>query len=118
MSDFPQQGTIIYLAKALKQAGDTKKRPVLIVSVDIRNRYASTVLVVPFSSDIVSSTGNPCRILIPAGTGGLEKDSVTMGDLITTVQKSYLERDPYGNIDSKLLQQVLQGVQVAMGIYE
>lgn len=117
MSDFPKQGTI-YLAKALKQAGDTKKRPVLIVSVDIRNRYASTVLVVPFSSDIVSSTGNPCRIVIPAGTGGLEKDSVTMGDLITTVQKSYLERGPYGSIDSQLLQQVLQGVQIAMGIYE
>jgi mRNA interferase MazF len=117
MSDFPQQGTI-YLAKALKQAGDTKKRPVLVVSVDIRNRHASTVLVVPFSSDVAASAGNPCRILIPAGTGGLEKDSVTMGDLITTVQKSYLERGPYGNIDSKLLQQVLQGVQIAMGIYE
>jgi len=116
MSDFPQQGSI-YLAKALKQAGDTKKRPVLIVSLDIRNRYASTVLVVPLSSDVAASAGNPCRILIPAGMGGLEKDLVTMGDLITTVQKSYLERGSYGNIDSQLLQQVLQGVQFAMGIY-
>jgi len=117
MSDFPQQGAI-YLAKALKQAGDTKKRPVLIVSVDIRNRYASTVLVVPFSSDIAASAGNPCRVLIPAGTGGLEKDSVTMGDLITTVQKSYLERGPYGSIDNQLLQQVLEGVKIAVGIFE
>jgi len=34
------------------------------------------------------------------------------------VQKSYLERGPYGSIDSQLLQQVLQGVKIAVGIFE
>lgn len=115
-ADFPQQGSI-YLAKALKQADDTKKRPVLVISVDIRNRYASTVLVVPFSSDIAASAGNPCRILLPAGEGGLERDSAALCDLITTIEKRYLERGPYGHIEPASLHQVQQGVQIAIGIY-
>ncbi|MBD2258437.1 type II toxin-antitoxin system PemK/MazF family toxin [Pseudanabaena sp. FACHB-2040] len=48
---FPHQGTI-YLSEALRQGGDTKKRPVLVVSIDVRNQYSSTLLVVPFSSDV------------------------------------------------------------------
>jgi mRNA interferase MazF len=46
MSDvdgFPRQGEI-YLCRALKQSGDTKKRPVVVVSLDVRNQYSSTVL--------------------------------------------------------------------------
>lgn len=113
-ADFPRQGSI-YLTKALKQAGDTKKRPVLIISVDIRNRYASTVLVVPFSSDVATAAGNPCRILLPAGEGGLERASAALCDLITTIEKRYLERGPYGQIEPASLQQVQQGVQIAIG---
>ena len=63
---FPHQGAL-YLSKALRQGGDTKKRPVLVVSIDVRNQYSSTLLVVPFSSDVEASAGNPCRIGIPAG---------------------------------------------------
>ncbi len=117
MSTFPRQGSI-YLAKALRQAGDTKKRPVLVVSTDVRNRYASTMLVVPFSSDIVASAGNPCRILLPAGEGGLECDSVAVCDLITTVGKGYLECGSYGRIDETFLQKVQQGVQIAIGVHD
>lgn len=57
---FPRQGEV-YLSKALRQSGDSKKRPVVVVSLDLRNQYSSTVLVVPFSSHVSAASRNPCR---------------------------------------------------------
>ena len=99
LADFPRQKKV-YLSKALKQSGDSKKRPVVVLSIDIRNQYSSTVLVVPFSSDI-SQAANPSRTLVKQGEGGLKVDSVAMCDVLTCIQKEYLEPEPYGEISSE-----------------
>ncbi len=114
-SDFPRQRHV-YLSKALKQSGDTKKRPVVVVSIDIRNQYSSTVLVVPFSSDI-SQAANPSRTLIKQGEGGLNTDSVAMCDVLTCIKKQYLEPEPYGEISVETFERILQAIQIALGIY-
>lgn len=113
---FPRQGQV-YLSRALRQSGDTKKRPVVVVSINARNQYSSTVLVVPFSSNTENMAENPCRVLIPAGDGGLDVDSVAMCEVITNVEKRYLERGPYGEISLESLERIQQGIQVAIGIY-
>lgn len=115
-ASFPRQSSI-YLSRAPRQGGDTKKRPVLVVSIDVRNQYSSTLLVVPFSSDVTASEANPCRIFIPANAGGLERDSVAMCDLITTIEKRYLEQDPYGRISTDFLALVQEGIQIAIGVF-
>jgi mRNA interferase MazF len=97
--DFPRQRQV-YLSKALKQSGDTKKRPVVVVSINIRNQYSSSVLVVPLSSD-TSDAANPSRVLLDRSEGGLNVDSVAMCDVMTNVEKRYLERGPYGEINSE-----------------
>lgn len=114
---FPRQGSV-YLSKALKQGGDTKKRPVLVVSVDSRNQYSRTVLVVPFSSDITASSGHPGRVVVNVPEGGLERPSVALCDLITTVEKHYLDQQPYGMIQPQTFQHVQQGILMAIGIYD
>lgn len=113
--DFPRQRQV-YLSRALKQSGDTKKRPVVVISVDIRNQYSSTVLVVPFSSD-TSSAANPTRILINQREGGLNVDSVAMCDFVTTIEKRYLESDPYGEITPDSFIRIQQAIQIAIGIF-
>ena len=113
---FPRQGQV-YLSRALRQSGDTKKRPVVVVSINARNQYSSTVLVVPFSSDTENMAENPSRVLILAGDGGLEVDSVAMCEVITNVEKRYLERGPYGEISLESLEQIQQGIQVSIGVY-
>lgn len=115
-SQQPRQGEV-YLSRALRQSGDTKKRPVVVVSLDIRNQLSSTVLVVPFSSHVQSAISNPSRLIVLAGNGGLEVDSVALCDLITNTEKKYLERGPYGRISDRTLVQIQQGIQVAIGIY-
>lgn len=112
---FPRQREV-YLCRALRQSGDTKKRPVVVVSLDIRNQYSLTILVVPFSSD-TQSVNNPTRILISAGEGGLELDSVALCEVITNVEKRYLERGPYGEISPESLEQIQRGIQIAIGIF-
>jgi mRNA interferase MazF len=116
VANFPHQREV-YLSRALRQSGDTKKRPVVVVSLDIRNQYSSTVLVVPFSSDTQSAVNNPSRVLIPSGEGGLELDSVAMCDVITNIEKRYLERGPYGQISAESLERIQGGIQVAIGIF-
>lgn len=114
--DFPRQGEI-YLCRALKQSGDTKKRPVIVVSLDIRNQYSSTVLVVPLSSFLEGIENNPCRVFLPQGEGGLIVDSAAMADLVTNVKKSYLESSSYGLISQNYLRKIQKAICVSLGIF-
>ena len=113
--NFPRQRQV-YLSKALKQSGDTKKRPVVVVSIDIRNQYSSTVLVVPFSSD-TSDAANPSRVLMRKGEGGLNLDSVAMCDVMTNVEKRYLESKSFGEITPESFTRIQRAIQIAIGIY-
>ncbi len=101
----------------MRQSGGTKKRPVVVVSLDVRNQYSSTILVIPFSSDTQSAVNNPICVLIPAGEGGLELDSVAMCEVITNVEKRYLERGPYGEISPEYLERIQRGIQIAIGVF-
>ncbi|WLT40690.1 type II toxin-antitoxin system PemK/MazF family toxin (plasmid) [Synechocystis sp. B12] len=112
---YPRQGEI-YLIRALKNLGDTKKRPAVVVSLNVRNQFSSTVLVVPFSSNITGGI-SPTRILIPQGEGGLTKDSIAFCDNISAVRKIHLEQGPYGAISPGSLQQIQQGIQVSIGVF-
>ena len=61
---YPHQGEI-YLIRALKTIGDTKKRPAIIVSLNVRNEFFTNVLIVPLTSDLTSGE-TPTRILLKA----------------------------------------------------
>jgi mRNA interferase MazF len=112
---YPHQGEI-FLIRPLKSLGDTKKRPAVVVSLNVRNQFSSTVLVVPFSSDLSGGT-TPTRILIPQGEGGLNKDSIALCDNISAIRKIHLERGPYGSISAVSLEKIQRAIQVAVGIF-
>ncbi|ASC70261.1 MazF-PemK family toxin [Halomicronema hongdechloris C2206] len=112
---YPRQGQV-FLIKALRSIEDTKKHPAVVVSIDLRNELSRTVLVVPFTSNI-SSGETPTRILVPAGAGGLDTNSMAICDNILAVRKRYLEQGPYGQISQSLLRRIQQGIQIAIGVY-
>ena len=106
----------VYLFKAVSSSGDSKKRPWVIVSENIRNHYSSTVLAIPFTSDATNIP--PTRVRVPKGEGGLAVDSIAMCDRITTLKKTLLERGPYGGlISSDYLSQIQEAVLIALGRY-
>lgn len=87
---YPRQGEV-YLVIALRTIGDTKKRPVAVVSIDSRNELSRTVLIVPFTSDLRGGE-TPTRVLIPAGEGGLESESLAVCEQI--IEKLGLKPPP------------------------
>ncbi|MEG4218118.1 type II toxin-antitoxin system PemK/MazF family toxin [Microcoleus sp. Pol14C6] len=113
---YPRQGEI-YLSRALRQLGDTKKRPVVVVSPDIRNEFTDSVIVVPFTSNI-AGVENPTRVLIPAGEGGLQADSLAVSENLSALRETFLEQDPYGQLSGDVLARIQRAVQVSIGIYE
>lgn len=113
--DYPRQGEV-YLVRALRLIGDTKKRPAVVVSTNSRNELSRNVLIVPFTSDLTGGQ-TPTRILIPAGEGGLDADSLAICDTILAVRKIYLERGPYGQISAESLRRIQIGIQAAIGVY-
>jgi mRNA interferase MazF len=115
VSTYPRQGEI-YLIKALKPLGDTKKRPAVVVSNNIRNELKASVLVIPFTSDLTSGE-TPTRILIRAGEGGLEADSLALCDNISAVAKAHLDRGLYGEISPESLSRIQRGIQIAIGLF-
>jgi len=108
--NYPHQGEI-YLIRALKTIGDTKKRPAVVVSINVRNQLSSSVLVVPLTSDLTSGE-TPTRILIEAGEGGLLTDSLALCDNISAIRQVYLEQGPYGAISPQSRQLIQQGLKL------
>jgi len=77
-----------------------KVRPGMILSVNTMNRYSPRIIVAP----ITSSVGRiyPFEVFIPAGMGGLKKDSKIMIDQIRSLDKKRLIKK-IGVIDKELL---------------
>ena len=113
---YPRQAEI-YLSRALRQLGDTKKRPVVVVSPDIRNELTDSVIVVPFTSNR-QGVENPTRVLIPAGEGGLQADSLAVCENVSALRQTFLEQGPYGQISADVLARIQRAIQVSIGIYE
>lgn len=92
---FPRNGEV-WLLNTPNQPNDPHQpRTAIVVSTTGRNEFASDVIVVPTTSSI----GRPhprVHVHIPAGEGGLRKDSYARCDQITTIDKVLLERGPLG----------------------
>jgi mRNA-degrading endonuclease toxin of MazEF toxin-antitoxin module len=86
--------------------------PVLVLSVDARNRATDDLIVIP-----LFSTGRlgPTRVPIAAGIGGVAHDSVLFCEEITTIDRDFLGPGPLGPVvPESLLAQVVLGVHHAL----
>jgi mRNA interferase MazF len=110
---FPRKGEI-YLVNLPGQPRDTKSRPALIVSLDIRNRLANDVIVVPISTNLRPS---PTHVELPKGQGGLSRTSMAKCEQITCLDKSFLIRGPFsGTISPVKSNEIEIAIQRAIGI--
>ena len=113
MTSYPRRGEI-YLIKLPGHPADTKDRPALVVSLDVRNRLANDVIVVPLSATLRSA---PTHVELPAGEGGLKQTSMAKCEQITTLDKSFLIRGPFaGMINPFLMQEIEKAIQRSIGI--
>ena len=85
----PRRGEIWFIQFPVDPP-ETGRRPVVIVSLDARNRHlrADTVLIVPLTTRIHRDA--PTHVFLPAGETGLPSDSAARAEDITVVRKQSL----------------------------
>ena len=94
------------------------RRPVVIVSLEARNRHerAETVLVVPLSTS-VHKVAHPTHLLLAAGETGLPEDSIARAEDITVVRKVHLlePRSGLRRVSHRRICELAEMVKTAMG---
>jgi len=97
---------------------DKGKRPVVIVSLDARNRHerADTVLVIPLSTSI-HKADHPTHLFLAAGESGLSEDSIARAENITVIRKVHLiePRSALRTLSHRRVCELAEMVKVAMG---
>ena len=108
---FPHRGEI-YWVKLPGHPSDRKARPALVVSMDVRNRLANDVIVVPLTTTLRQA---PTHVELPAGEGGLKETSMAKCEQVTTLDQSFLIRGPFaGIISPSLLREIEKAIQRAI----
>lgn len=110
MPTFPRRGEVWLV----NFPDDPKLRPALIVSLDVRNELANSVLAVPITTNPRPS---PTHVALPAGEGGLSHDSVARCENVSYLHKSRLARGPLGfTISPALMSEIERGLLRSLGI--
>jgi mRNA-degrading endonuclease toxin of MazEF toxin-antitoxin module len=115
MKRVPLRGEIWYV-KLPTDPPEKTARPVIIVSLDARNRHsgASTVLVAPLTGSVEKDFET--HIHLSPGETGLHPSSIRCEDL-TVVKKEFLvePKSPLRTLSNTRICQIAEGVRIAMG---
>jgi mRNA interferase MazF len=107
----------IWFAQLHTDPPEKGRRPIVIVSLDARNRHqrADTVLAVPLTTSIHRNA--PTHLLLPAGETGLQSDSAARAEDVTVVRKVSLvaPRNPLRRLSDKRVCELSAKVRIAMG---
>ncbi|KYC41614.1 MazF family transcriptional regulator [Scytonema hofmannii PCC 7110] len=96
----------IYYANLSPAVGSEidKRRPVLIVSNDANNRAATTVTILPLTSNV--SRVYPFEILLNPEDTGLPKPSKVQAQQVRTISKERIVQEVVGTLSQELMQLV------------
>ncbi|MGC4175874.1 type II toxin-antitoxin system PemK/MazF family toxin [Demequina sp.] len=94
------------------------RRPVLIVGREALVNYSmgrgtGTVTVVPLTSN--TSTIHDFQVLLPAGTGGLTKDSKAQAEQLRTVSVQRLT-ERIGKVPERVSREVDEAIRIYLGL--
>src|SRR3954465_14852272 len=110
MPTYPRRGEIWLV----QLPDDPKQRPALIVSHDVRNELANSILAVPITTNPRPS---PTHVALSSGQGGLSQDSTARCENCSYVHKARLGRAPLGGtVSSGVMREVERSLLRALGI--
>jgi mRNA-degrading endonuclease toxin of MazEF toxin-antitoxin module len=118
MKRSPYRGEIWYV-KLPTDPSDKPPRPVVIVSVDARNKHprANTVLVAPLSGSVEGELDT--HIHLSPGETGLHASKIRAEDITVVRKETLLEpRVPLRTLSNPRICQIADKVRIAMGCPE
>ena len=92
-----------------EQAG---RRPVLVVQTDRANPASPHTIIVPFTTRIRRAL-LPSHVLVPAGTGGLQADSVALCEQIRVCDRSRLAQK-IGRLSQQAMDEIDDALKVIL----
>lgn len=94
-----------------EQAG---KRPVLVMQTNSINRFTTTVLTIPFTTNLRRAALPSC-VKISAGEGGLSSDSVALCHQLRVLDKTRLTKK-LGEVSNETLEKIENCILFTLGV--
>src|SRR5437763_6998460 len=109
----PRRGEIWYVFTPGQPDDPHQPRLVLFISENVRNRRTDDLIIVPIFS---AGRPGPTRLAIPAGTGGLPRDSMFFCEELATIDRDFLVRGPLGPlVPAAMLDRVVAAILITVG---
>lgn len=109
----------IYWAELVPRSGSEQRgrRPVVVVSHDSFNQVPTwrSVVVVPVSTSAAQARRGPTAIDLPAGSGGLARQSVALCHQVTTLDRQKLHQ-AIGTLAPAFLARLNVGLRAALDL--
>ena len=114
---FPKRGEVYLVSLDPTVGAEIRKtRPALVLQNNVANRHSPVTIVAAITSRFEEPL-YPTEVLLPAGEGGLEVDSVVLLNQVRTVDRLRLiER--LGMLKPETLKRVNQALRISMGLAE
>lgn len=94
-----------------EQAG---MRPVLVIQTNAINRFTTTILTIPFTTNLRRASLPSC-IQVAAGEGGLSSESVALCHQLRVLDKTRLTKK-LGKVSNAILEQIETCILFTLGI--
>ncbi|MEA5510274.1 type II toxin-antitoxin system PemK/MazF family toxin [Crocosphaera sp. UHCC 0190] len=91
-----------------------KRRPVLIVSNDINNRAASTITILPLTSNVTRVY--PFEVLIQPSESGLPVPSKVQAQQVRTISKERIQESAIGILSEAIMELVNAALRLHLDI--
>lgn len=91
-----------------------KKRPVVIVSNNANNKAASTITIVPLTSN--TKKVYPFEVLLDAKNTGLKKDSKAQCHQVRTISKIRIQTAKVGSVNTQLMIKIDNSLRIHLDL--
>ncbi len=113
VTEWPRRGEVWSVLTPGRPEDPHQPRPALVLSSDVRNRLREHATIVPIYSE---GALGPTRVALTAGAGGIRRNSVIFCEEITTIDRDFFRRGPWGtSVGADVLDAVLRAVRRALG---
>jgi len=114
---FPKRGEIYLVSFDPTVGAEIRKtRPALVLQNNVANRHSPVTMVAAITSRFEEPL-YPTEVLLPAGEGGLEVDSVVLLNQVRTVDRLRLIQR-LGTLKPETMKRVNQALRISMGLAE
>jgi len=114
---FPHRGDVVEIILDPTVGTEIRKtRPCVVVSNNRANEFSPQLTVVPLTAYSPKKAAVPVCVGVPAGEGGLSKQSIINCSQIRTVDKQRARGAPLGTLSSSILQEIDQAIKIHLAL--